>query len=216
MFKKIKFNLPNNPTVDEKTAAIELLLEQFIDKKGNFNTNEFSKNFYEIQKLINDNLPDWQTVLNESPLYADDILSQKFIDVLSKTNPKPADFADLGHSVNVKDDADEGVKQFSSVPMNTNVPPLNEELIIYHPGYLCCVQGIVDGISETFAHVKNLSIGGDFIVPVSNIKWLPADRFNPVKTTENTTVTVKTVKGFSKPKAKSRLATLIEGYIGEE
>lgn len=214
MLKKLKLELPSNPTTDEKTAAIELILEQFIDKKGNFNTMEFSKNFYDIQKLINDNLPDWQTILNESPLYADDILSQKFIDILSKTNPKPADFADLGHAVSAKD-GDEGVKQFSSVPMNTGVPPLNEEVIIYHPGYLCCIQGIVDNISENFAHVKNMSLGGDFLLPIESIKWLPADRFNPVKTTENTTVTVKTVKGFSKPKAKSHLASLIEGYLGE-
>lgn len=211
MFKKIKVNLPSNPTVDEKSAAIELILDEFIDKRGRFDITAFSRSFRDVQRLVNDNIPDWQSVVVESPIYADDVLSGKFVDILSSNNPKSTDFVELAHQMNEKEE-EEGVKQFSSVQMHTTVPPLNEEIIVYHPGFMCCVQGMVDEVSDYFIHVDNLSIGGDFSVPIKDIKWLPADRFNPVKTTDNITVHVDSVKKFSNT-SSSHITELIRGYL---
>jgi len=215
--KPIKLALPPKPTTEEKVAAIELILEQFLDKAGKFDVTSFSKAFYDIQKLVQDKIPDWQTSLADCPLFADDDLTEKFINTLKLTNPKPTDFAALGHQISF-DQKEDGIKQFSSVEMRHSVPPVGEEIIIFHPGYQCCVQGVVNEITPVSIHVKNLSIGGDFVVPLIDgfIKWLPADRYNDVKVNgAEVTKVAKVIKGFSKPKTESELTKLIKGYIGD-
>lgn len=210
--KPIRLVLPVKPTVEEKVASIELILEQFLDKTGKFNTTDFTKAFYEIQKAIQDKIPDWQASVSECPLFADDTLTENFINVMTAANPKPTDFSALGDSISFQQTSND-VKQFSSVEMRHNIPPVGEEIIVFHPGYQCCVQGIVDEITPCSIHIKNLSVGNNFSLPLDEnfIKWLPADRYNSVKTTETT---VKVVKGFSKQK-DSELTTLIKEFIGD-
>jgi len=205
--KKIVLKMPSNPTKDDKAYAIECILDQFINKKGNFDIQGFAKNFTSVQEAINKFIPDWQLVINEIPLYADDYLTGKFKDILSKVDPDPVDFVDLAR--NLVFDTTGSVKQFSNdgLDWNTDIPPVNDELIVYNPLTGLYLQASAKRINDYTVEFKNLSIGGDFRVPIDLLKWLPAKRFNDVKTADVTSVDLRE---FSR---KDNLSALIKTYI---
>jgi len=211
MKKIIRLQLPKNPTDDDKVQAIESILDKFIDRRGRFNVNEFAKNFRSIQEAITEYIPDWELAIREIPIYADDELSQKFREIFSKVDPNPIDFADLAR--NVAFDTT-GTKQFSANPgidWSVEVPPLNEELIVYLDDTGFSVQAMATGATDSMVHFKNLGVGGDFNEFVGKFKWLPAKRFNDVKSTPEVQTT--DIRGFSSSESQTQLSNLIRNYL---
>lgn len=212
MKKQIRLVLPKNPTVDEKVEAIESILDQFIDKRGRFNVQEFAKKFRSVQEAINKYIPDWENVLNEIPLYADDFLSQKFRAIFNKSDPDPLDFTDLAR--NVAFDTS-GTKQFSANPdldWCESAPPINEEVILYINDTGLAHQAKATVVLGDIVHFKNLGIGGDFNLKLGDFKWLKADRFNPVESTPEVQK-VMGIRGFSSSESQNQLSNLIKTYI---
>lgn len=187
---KYKFNisLPSNYTKSDITQGIELILEQFVEKSGRFDMKHFAEHVKDIQQSLM-NIPNWELAVKEEPIFSDDELSERFLGVLKAANVNPVDLVLLAKEFNYEFTG--SVKTFSSVEMNQGIPPLNQELIVFHPGLQCCVQAKCTYADDNDCYFDNLGIGEDFSMATINCKWLPAKRFEDVKTPGVATVDIR-------------------------
>lgn len=198
---KIKIKLPSNATADQKVTAIEDLIQEYVSKKGTFNSAMFEKDFYDIQAAIQ-SIPDWQVAFKDNPLFSDDELSEAFINLITEVNPSPTALAAFAKEFQYEFAG--LIKEFSSVPMKIGIPPINQELIVWHPGLMASLYAICTYADDSICTFKNLGVGGDFSISTSKVKWLPAKRFEDVKIPS---VVSADIRSFSKPSSRVRTFT---------
>lgn len=197
----MKIKLPSNATADQKVTAIEDVIQDYVTKKGTFNAAMFAKDFHDIQGAIQ-SIPDWQVALKDNPLFSDDELSEAFLNLITEVNPSTTALAAFAKEFQYEFAG--LIKEFSSVPMETGIPPLNQELIVWHPGLMASLYAICTYADGSICTFKNLGIGGDFSVSTANVKWLPAKRFEDVKVPS---VVSADIRSFSKSGSRVRTFT---------